>query len=138
MGRAELQPTSDEFVDDILQPLPLDRFEEYRFACMKHAPQSLRGHHYLVVQERWLRYLGAHAAAAEQLSDRCKHRIYAHRAGVASNCTFFGISDVAKDDDVCSQFTNKSNINKKNRIPAMICIFPGLHHICVHTAREPK
>lgn len=97
-----LQPTADEFADDILQPLPLERFEEYRAACMKYAPQSHRGHLYLVGQERWLRFWSAveNTSAAERLSDRCKHRVYAHRDGNSSNCTIFGITDDAADEDV--------------------------------------
>lgn len=97
-----LQPTNDEFANDVLQPLPLNRFEEYRLACVDAMPDSFRGHHYLVIQEQWLQYMTApeNAKNVAQLSERCKHRVYVHRSGNANNCTIFGISEGAVDEDV--------------------------------------
>lgn len=98
--------TDDEYADDVLQPLPIDRFAEYKSECKKHFPIALRGHHYLELQERWIRFLKApeNVEIAKDVSSRCKYTIYAHRSGNAKNCTIFGLTVDATDEDVCIFF----------------------------------
>lgn len=103
MSATQLIPTEDEYADDILQPLSIDRFAEYKMECVKHLPISLRGHHYLELQERWITFLNAsdNLKISKEISNRCKFNIYAHRNGNAKNCSIFGLTDAATDEDVC-------------------------------------
>lgn len=103
MSTLQLIPPEDEYANDILQPLPIERFAQYKSECIKHFPAAIRGHHYLELQERWIRFLNApeNFETSKEISNRCKYTIYAHRNGNAKNCTIFGLTDVATSDDVC-------------------------------------
>lgn len=91
-----------EFSNDILQPLPLERFAAYRNECIKHYPLGIKAHHFLFLQERWTRYLQAPANRdfQGQVSAMCVLKFYAHRSGDASKCTIVAIAELVMSSDV--------------------------------------
>lgn len=88
--------------NDILQPLLIEKLAEYREACAKQLPRSIRGHHFLLLRERWYAFLNAieNQEISKVISRRCKYNLYVHRNGVVNNCTFIAITDEADHDDV--------------------------------------
>lgn len=97
----------DGFPNDVLQAMPIEQMSKYREACAKQLPHALRAHHFLILQERWIRFMRKpeNLNIYNQISPRCKFNFYMHRSGDVNNCTFVAISESAIDDDVswCSR-----------------------------------
>lgn len=95
---------SAELLDDILQPLPLERYKTYRNECVKHHPSALglRAHHFLFLQERWARHLQSpvNRDFLENASKQCILKVYAHRSGDARKCTFVAITESGTTSEV--------------------------------------
>lgn len=91
-----------DFADDILQPMPVDLMADYRAECAKQLPYALRGHHFLLLQERWIRNITKteNQQLAQNMSNRCKFVFYIHRSGKVENCTFVAIAETATHHDV--------------------------------------
>lgn len=98
--------STDPFADDILQPLPIERFADYRNACAQQLPHAIRGHHFLLLQERWIRYLRDPVNKDVDISARCKYHFFIHRGGNVQNCTFIAITEEATNTDVSIKFAN--------------------------------
>lgn len=88
----------DPFGDDILQPLPIDRFIEYRNVCMSRFPEALRAHHLLLLQERWHKVFTL--PVNREISPRCVYTFYVPKNGNIENCTFIAIAESAIHEDV--------------------------------------
>lgn len=98
------------FSDDILQPMTVDQLGQYRAKCAQQLPYTLRGHHFLLLQEQWIRQLAdlSNQAMATGISDKCKYKFHVHRRGLIDNCTFVAITETAKHTDV-STFSKSIN-----------------------------
>lgn len=137
VNNTSLSPTRDEFADDILQPLPLARFNEYREACKSNFPHAMSGHHYLIVQEHWNQFLSdpTNSDVSKQISSRCKHRVYAHRDGVSQNCTIIGITNEDLEEDVSPTKGGIKQGSRNNRFFFLDLI--GLYyHVHIYAGRE--
>lgn len=92
-----------DFSNDILQPMPVALLSEYQAACVAHFPYALRGHHFLLLQQRWMEN-GMDEYA--NISNRLKFVIYVHRNGKSENCTYIAINDSATHHDVSRIISN--------------------------------
>lgn len=94
--------------DDILQPLPIGKITDYIQVCANRLPYALRGHHFLVAQERWSKFLSSseNKGLVDTISPRCKYHIYVPKSGAIENCTFIALTEEAIDSDVCVTYIN--------------------------------
>lgn len=93
----------DRFFNDILQPIAPWQISDYIQICSKQLPHAIRAHHYLRMQDRWLKLLAAtetnERLLRSNISPFCINTIYSTRSGNKRNCTFIAISDEAPGDE---------------------------------------
>lgn len=96
--------TDKTYRDDILTPLSIEKFAEYRSVCAKHFPAALRTHHSLLVQERWQRLLQSetmiNGIKVSELSPAIQFKFFVPKSGDITNCTLMAMVEEPQCEEV--------------------------------------
>lgn len=91
---------SNNFVNDILQPINDDELLQISTILKENFPKNLRAHHFILMQLKWKRFLNKpeNFQLIDNISARCKFNFFKHRNGKLRNCTFVAITTEGNPD----------------------------------------
>lgn len=130
------------FVDDILQPLPLEGFEAYSNECLKHYPSAIKAHRLLYLHEKWARLLQSteNDDLRKKISERCVYKFYVHRSRDVSKCTFVAITESNNGDvsELRISIFPQPLTNLELRFNRSACFFmlTGLFGVSIYVGRK--